>query len=252
MHGDNLDITPLDEQTARTHMAALFRLTAREGLHEGISNHFSYALSEDGQRFLMNPYGVHFSAIKASDMIELDTANPPDLADPKIDIIAWSIHGAIHKAVPSARCLVHLHSQFATALLCLKNPDLPPIDQTSARFFNRLSWGVGFDGMGIGSEGERLAACLGNHNVLMMGAHGFLVAAQTPALAWDIAYHLERAAKNYITALSTGREVNILPGHIAEKTAQQWEAYTRDTNGYQMHLDAMMDVLDASDDSYRH
>ena len=51
MHGDNLDITPLDEQTARTHMAALFRLTAREGLHEGISNHFSYALSEDGQRF---------------------------------------------------------------------------------------------------------------------------------------------------------------------------------------------------------
>ena len=102
---------------------------------------------------------------------------------------------------------------------CLKNPDLPPIDQTSARFFNRLSWDVGFDGMGIGSEGERLAACLGNHNVLMMGAHGFLVAAQTPPLAWDIAYHLERAAKNYITALSTGREVNILPGHIAEKTA---------------------------------
>jgi ribulose-5-phosphate 4-epimerase/fuculose-1-phosphate aldolase len=153
-------------------MAALLRLTAREGLHEGISNHFRYALSENGQRFLMNPYGVH------------------------------------------------LHSQFATALVCLKNPDLPPIDQTSARFFNRLSWDVGFDGMGIGSEGERLAACLGNHNVLMMGAHGFLVAAQTPALAWDIAYHLERAAKNYITALSAGREVNILPGHIAEKTAQ--------------------------------
>ena len=66
MHGDNLDITPLDEQTARTHMAALFRLTAREGLHEGISNHFSYALSENGQRCLMNPYAA-LSRHKAGD-----------------------------------------------------------------------------------------------------------------------------------------------------------------------------------------
>ena len=252
MHGDNLDITPLDEQTARTQMATLFRLTAREGLHEGISNHFSYALSEDGQRFLMNPYGAHFSAMKASDLILFDTANPPDLAYPKIYITAWSIHGAIQKVVPSARCLVHLHSQFATALVCLKNPGLPPIDQTSACFFNRLSWDVDFDGIGIGSEGERLAGCLGNHNVLIMGAHGFLVAAHTPALAWDIVYHVERAAKNYISALSTGCGVNILLGHIAKKTAQQWEEYARDTNGYQMHLDAMTDVLDVCDDSYRH
>ena len=137
-------------------MAALFWLTTREGLHEGISNHFSYALPEDGQRFLMNSYG------------------------------------------------------------------------------------------------ERLAGSLSNHNLLLMGAHGFLVAAHTPALAWDIGYHLERAVKNYITALLAGREVNILPGHITAKTAQKWEEYMRDTNGYKMHLDAIMDVLDAGDDSYRH
>lgn len=251
MSGKNHMPVPLQERIARTQMAALFRLAAREGLHEGIANHFSYALSDDGQKFLMNPYGVHFSQMKASDLMLLDTANPPDLADPEIDITAWSIHGALHRAVPSARCLVHLHSHYATALMCLKEPELPPIDQTSARFFNRLSFDSGFDGMGIGEEGERLARCLGNHNVLMMGAHGFLVAAQTPALAWDIAYHVERAAKNYITALSTGRELHILPAEIAEKTARQWEDYDRDTNGHQMHLEAMMAVLDAEDKSYR-
>ena len=43
-----------------------------------------------------------------------------------------------------------------------------------------------------------------------------------------------------------------IAGQFSKKTAQQWEAYTCDTNGYQMHLDAKMDVLDASDDSYRH
>ena len=52
----------LDEAQARVQMAALFRLAAREGLHEGISNHFSYAVSEDGQQFLMNPYGDSFLA----------------------------------------------------------------------------------------------------------------------------------------------------------------------------------------------
>lgn len=241
-----------DEATARVEMAALFRLTALEGLHEGISNHFSYALSDDGHRFLINPYGVHFSMMKASDLLVLDVDNPPDLHDPKIDITAWSIHAAMHKANPSARCLIHLHPHYATALVSLRDPELPPIDQTSARFFNRLAWDIGFDGMGIGEEGDRLAGLLGNHNCLMMGNHGVLIAADSPALAWDIAYHLERAAKTYITALSTGRPLSILPDHIAEKTAQQWEEYDQKTGSQQHHLDALLAVLDAQDDSYKH
>jgi len=241
-----------DENTARIQMAALFRLAAREGLHEGISNHFSYALSEDGQRFLMNPYGIHFSQIKASDLLVFDTSTPPDLADPRVDITAWSIHGAMHKANPSARCLVHLHPHYATALVSLANPDLPPIDQTTARFYNRLAWDIGFDGMGIGDEGVRLAGQLGNHNCMMMGNHGILIAADAPSLAWDLAYHLERAAKTYITALSTGRPLSVLDHETAEKTARQWEDYDQTTCYQQIHLEAMMAVLDAEDDSYRH
>ena len=242
----------LDEAQARVQMAALFRLAAREGLHEGISNHFSYAVSEDGQQFLMNPYGIHFSQIKASDLMLFDTSSPPDLQDSRVDITAWSIHGAMHQANPAARCLVHLHPHYATVLVSLENPDLPPIDQTTARFYNRLAWDDGFDGMGIGNEGLRLAGQLGNHNCMMMGSHGILVAADTPGLAWDLAYHLERAAKTYITALSTGRPVNLLDQATAEKTARQWEDYDQTTGNHQIHLDAMMAVLDAEDNSYRH
>ena len=87
---------------------------------------------------------------------------------------------------------------------------------------------------------------------MMMGSHGILVAADTPGLAWDLAYHLERAAKTYITALSTGRPVNLLDQATAEKTARQWEDYDQTTSYHQIHLDAMMAVLDAEDNSYRH
>lgn len=241
---------PLSQEIARRQMAALFRIVAREGLHEGISNHFSYALSDDGQTFLMNPYGVHFSQMKSSDLLLIDNHSPPDLSSPHIDITALSIHGALHKAHPASRCLIHLHPHYATALLSLAAPDLPPIDQTSARFFNRLSWDIGFDGMGIGDEGHRLARQLGNHRCLMMGNHGILIAAETPALAWDLAFHLERACKNYITALSAGRPLSLLADDVAEKTAQQWEDYDRTSDFQQQHLDAMMAVLDVENPGY--
>ena len=87
---------------------------------------------------------------------------------------------------------------------------------------------------------------------MMMGSHGILVAADAPGLAWDLAYHLERAAKTYVTALSTGRPLNVLDHATAEKTARQWEQYGPGPGYHQIHLEAMMAVLDAADDSYRH
>ena len=62
----------VDLEEARCDLAAVFRWTARESMHEGIANHFSYAISDDGQQFLMNPYGVHFSRMRASDLLLLD------------------------------------------------------------------------------------------------------------------------------------------------------------------------------------
>jgi ribulose-5-phosphate 4-epimerase/fuculose-1-phosphate aldolase len=84
----------------------------------------------------------------------------------------------------------------------------------------------------------------------MMGNHGILIAAETPVLAWNLASHLERACKNYITALSTGRPLSILTDEVAEKTAQQREDYDRTTDYQQQHLDAMMAVLDVKNPGY--
>ena len=70
---------------ARCDLAAIFRWSARESMHEGIANHFSYAISDDGQQFLMNPFGVHFSKMQASDLLLLDTRKPPIEFGKKVD-----------------------------------------------------------------------------------------------------------------------------------------------------------------------
>ncbi|MEL7347345.1 MAG: class II aldolase/adducin family protein, partial [Pseudomonadota bacterium] len=159
------------------------------------------------------------------------------------------IHGALHRNVPQARCVMHLHSKYATALAVLEDPSLPPIDQSSMRFFNRIAVDMGFDGMGLDEEAERMSRTLGNRSVLMMAQHGVLVAGPTVGWCFDMIYYFEKAAETYLTALSTGRSLNIASDAVAEKTARQWEAYP---GIGEKHLSAIRAVLDAEEPAYRH
>ena len=109
-----------DEWQLRVDLAAAFRLAAHFDWHEAVANHLSLAVSADGKKFLMNPRWKHFSRIRASDLILLDsddktTMNRPDAPD----LTAWSIHGRMHAGVPQARCIIHLHTPYATALASL-------------------------------------------------------------------------------------------------------------------------------------
>jgi ribulose-5-phosphate 4-epimerase/fuculose-1-phosphate aldolase len=242
-------MTALDHIEARRDLAAALRWTARLGMHEGIANHFSLAVSDDGARFLMNPYGVHWSKMRASDLVELDAnADEPDELGEAVDPTAWAIHGAMHRAVPHARCIMHIHSRYATALACLKDPELPPIDQNTMRFYNRVAFDDGYDGMGLGEEAERLTTRLGNKSVMLMGQHGLMTAGPTVAHAFDDLYYFEKSAETYLTALSSGRELNVASHEVAEKTAQQWADYP---NAATKHLAAIRAVLDDEEPAYR-
>jgi len=97
---------------ARIDLAASFRWAARYNWHEAVANHFSVAVNEDGTEFLMNPNGMHFSRIKASDLLLLDAKNPDTLNSPDApDATAWGLHGAVHRNVPWARCALHIHQR---------------------------------------------------------------------------------------------------------------------------------------------
>jgi len=248
-----MNVTPLkvgDDtfQEQRIDMAAAFRWTARLNMHESIANHFSLAVSDDGSKFLLNPYGRHFSRMRASDLVLVDANDPETGKRDDIDPTAWAIHGAMHRNQPGARCIMHVHSKYATALSTLKDASMPPIDQNTARFYGRLAIDTGFDGMGLGNEAERLTTTLGNSNVLVMGNHGVACFGETPARVFEDLYYFERAAETLITAYSTGRELNVLSHEVASKTAQQWADYVGSSD---RHFAALKEILDEEEPDYR-
>ncbi len=211
------------EAKLRGELAALCRLAAKFDWQEATANHISLAVSEDGTKFLINRRWRDFSTLKASELALLDSSANELPED--VDATAWAIHGAIHRLVPKARCVVHLHPAYATALSCLKDPTLYPVDQTSARFFNRIAIDGAYAGMADNqAEGERLAKILGEKKILMMGNHGLLTIGESAAEAFDAFYHFERAARTLMLAYGTGQPLSVLNDEVAEKTAKAWES----------------------------
>ncbi len=246
----NAPVANLTHWAERVDMAAAFRWTARLNLHEAVANHFSLAVNGDGSRFLINPNGRHFSRITASSLVEIDAHEPetmkrPDAPDPT----AWGLHGSIHRALPHARCVMHVHSIHATVLASLADSRLPAIDQNTAMFFGRHVVDDHYGGMAFEEEGARCAAMLADPKVttMVMGNHGVLVIGQTVAEAFNRLYYFERAAETYIRALQTGQKLRVLPDSVAEKTAREWETYP----GFaEAHLREIKAILDESGDGY--
>lgn len=238
-----------DENQLRIDLAAALRLAAYYDWHEGVANHFSAAVSPDGRKFLVNPRWKHFSRSRASELLLVDADDPEtmkraDAPDPS----AWSIHSAIHRRVPHARVALHLHPPYATTLATLKDPSIKPVDQVTARFFNRMAMDMSFGGIATEeAEGERIAASIGNHSVVMMANHGVTTVAPTVAEAFDAMYHLERAARTMVLAYSSGQELNVMGDELAESVAREWEVYK---DAEFSHFEEMKLVLDRVNPGY--
>jgi ribulose-5-phosphate 4-epimerase/fuculose-1-phosphate aldolase len=234
----------------RVDLAAAFRWTARLNMHEGVANHFSFAINDDGTQFLMNPNQMHFSRVKASDMIVVDANDPKTLSGPNApDPTAWGLHGGIHRHCPHARCAMHVHSIHATVLATLKDSRLLPIDQNCATFFNRYVIDDHYGGLAFEEEGERCAGLLSDpkQKVMIMGNHGIMIIGATVAETFNRLYYFERAAETYIRALQTGQPLRVLSDEIAEKTAQELEDYPEQD---ERHLSELKAILDDEGSNY--
>ena len=237
-----------DEWQLRVDLAAAFRLAAGLGWHEAVANHFSLAVSADGKKFLMNPRWRHFARIKASELQLLDVEDKETMSRQDApDLSAWCIHGHIHAGVPHARCILHVHPPYATAIAALADPEIKPIEQNTARYYNRVTVDLGFAGIADNdAEGERLARALGNKSRMMMGNHGVLVVGDTVAEAFDDLYYLERACQTLVLAYSTGQKLNVMPPELAERTAQGWQDYKDAAFSHFAEMKAMLDEKDPS------
>lgn len=239
----------MDLEEARAQLACAFRWCARHDMHEGVANHFSLAVNEAGTQFLMNPNGRHFSRVSASDLILLDANKDQSLRDSGVvDPTAWDLHGAIHRKHKHARCILHVHSPYVNTLAALKDPSILPVDQTTCRFYERVTIDYGFDGMGLGPEGERCANAVDDNPILMMQNHGVMVFGASVADAYDMLYYLERGCRTLVQAYMTGKELAVLPHDVAAKTRDQWESYP---DGAKRHFRALMEMLDEEDPGFR-
>tara|TARA_Y100000748_G_scaffold227634_1_gene191937 strand:+ start:377 stop:1102 length:726 start_codon:yes stop_codon:yes gene_type:complete len=240
-----MEITELQKE-----LAATFRWTARLNMHEGVANHFSACLPGSTD-FYVNRAGIHFSRMKASDLILVNEDNKKELQNKPeiIDPTALNIHGAIHERVPHARCIFHAHSKYATALSTLKDPTLKPIDQNTMIFYNRVSVYNEFGGLGFEEESIKMANALGNKQHMILANHGIITTGKTVADGFNSLYYFEKAAETYLTALSSNQELNVVNHDIAEKTAEETANYPLDTAS--LFLSQIRLILDKEEPDYK-
>ena len=253
MASPTLEPPSTTEQQARVDLAAAFRWAARYNYHESIANHFSFALSEDGKKFLLQPVGMHFSQVKASDLMLLDADDPGTYTGKNApDPSAWFLHAHLHQHLPHARCLLHVHAPYSLALACLKNYEFLMLDQNACRFYGRIAYDRNYNGLALDDdEGERVAKLMQDgKSILFMGNHGIMVMAPTIAQAFDDLYYLEKAAQVQVLALQTGRDLAIIPDEIAARAERQWNEYP--TAFSDLHLNALKGILDQEEPEYKH
>src|SRR6266404_5072863 len=125
------------ERRARIDLAACHRLAARFGFSEGIDNHMTMLVPGHSERFYLAPFGLLWSEVKASDLLELDFTGTVVAGSGLVEDTALYIHLSVHRLIPQARCVLHTHMPHATALSMLEDPRLV-MARSAAQAFERL------------------------------------------------------------------------------------------------------------------
>ncbi len=229
---------------AKIDLAAAHRLAALQELDEGIDNHFTVAVPGEEGRYLILPFGFHWSEAKASDMIVFDESGATIEGEGTVERSAVCIHAPIHR-ITGAQVVLHTHQTWATALNMLENNRLIPASQTAAFFHGHVAYDDTYSGIAdtLG-EGERLANKLGSAHTMFMKNHGVLVAGDNVAQAYRRLYLLERICRNQILAASTGQPLAVIPDAIIEQMQKPSEGDSHDRGERtRLYFDAMKRVL---------
>jgi len=236
---------------AKIHLAAAHRLAVRDELDEGIDNHFTVTVPGYQERYLILPFGLHWSEARASDMIVFDESGKTLEGEGTVELSAQCIHAPIHR-ITGARVVMHTHQTWAVALNMLKDNRLLPASQTAAFFDGHVAYDDTYTGTAdFVEEGERLARLLGDRHVLFMKNHGVLVAGESVAQAYRRLYKLERVCRAQVLAMGTGKPLEVLAPEIvaAVQSPPENDRHSR-AERERLYFEAMMRVLDRENPGY--
>ena len=239
-----------NEQSLREDLAAAYRLVDYYGMTDGIYGHLSVRISESPAVFLINPYGLMFNEVTASNLVAVDDqGNKINPDDANINPAGFTIHSAIHLKRPDAQVILHTHTVSGMAVAAMEK-GLLPLNQISMAFYNRVAY-HDYEGISLNlDERDRIFQSIGDKNFLILRNHGLLVAGRTIAEAFYYLYYLDKACEIQMNVMHTGAQLVIPSPDVCEHTARQYE----DPNYYPEILaswEANRRLLDRIDPSYR-
>ena len=245
---------PLDcsdtEWDSRVRLAACYRIFALLGWTEMIYNHITLRLPADDRHFLINPFGLHYSEVKASNLVKIDLAGRI-VGDSKwpVNPAGFTVHAAIHSGLPEAHCVMHTHTTAGMAVAC-SAAGLSMSNFYSAQLHGRLAY-HDFEGITVhADEGPRLVHNIGRMPAVILRNHGLLAWAPTLGRAFVTLWTLNRACEVQCASMAMGPVIDI-PQAVQQRCAADSLQFQDNFGAGQDVLDAMTRMIDRVDDSYR-
>ena len=232
------------EKNLRIQLAAAYRVAHLLGWSELIYSHISVRVPGPEHHFLINPYGLRYDEVTASNLIKIDVEGNVVSGQHKPNKAGFFIHSAIHMAREDAMCVWHMHTLPGMAVSA-QEEGLLPVHMYSHNFFERLGYHE-FEGPSMrADERPRLARSIGTHNALILRNHGLLTVGRTIPEAFLRYWRLNRAAEIQLHAQAA--KLHFPSREVCEESFRQGEEFLTDQGDFgQLEFDALVRQIDAS------
>ncbi len=215
-----------EEWQTRVDLAACYRLIAMYGWDDVVFTHVS-AKIPGTEHFLINPYGLMFEEMTASNLIKIDLNGNKLMDSPyEFNPAGFTIHSAVHEVRHDAGCVLHTHTNAGVGVSAQKEGILP-ISQQSIFVLSSLSY-HDYEGVALNEDEKvRLQADLGNANNLVLRNHGLMTCGRTISDAFLTMYTLQRCCEIQVAAQAGGGELIRIPQAILDGAKESMRKVTR-------------------------
>ena len=238
------------EREARLQLAACYRVFDMLGWSEMIYNHITLKVPGEEGAFLINPFGLHFSEVTASNLVKIDIdGNKLDASPYPVNLAGFTQHALFHRHLPDAHCIMHTHTTAGMAVSSVEG-GLRPINFYACNFAGQIAY-HDFEGVTVRSEeGERLIEHLGDRRVMLLKNHGILVMGRTLPEAFIKHWSLQRACEIQLATASMGTPIEV-PAEVVAIHQRDISKVQIPGGAGKADFDAMVRLVDRQDRSWR-
>jgi len=242
------------EKDIRVQLAACYRIFDYMGWSEMIYNHITVKVPGSDDHFLINPYGLHYKEVTASNLVKVNiNGEIVEPSDYPVNPAGMLIHSAIHGARDDAHCIGHIHSTAGMTVACQQEG--LRIDNFYSVLLHKQVAYHDFQGITVvDGEKEDLLASLGSKNLLILRSHGLLTCGRSIAEMFFNMTALQRSCEIQVSVDQTGRPIVPVSTAIADKTSELLKlqmASMGDKGVGELEFAAMQRLVDRQDDSYK-